>query len=141
MIALSIADHSTLCRVLLFCQHVVTLVALAVSHTRIHTHTHTLTHTHTHTLTHTHSHTHTHTHIHTHTAPPVCENGDIQLIGGEIPTEGTIQICLNQQWGTVCDDFWQPQDANVVCRQLGFIGNIGEAIYIRTRGIPSIGRS
>lgn len=33
---------------------------------------------------------------------------------------GRIEICLSESWGTICDDFWENQDASVACRQLGF---------------------
>ena len=55
----------------------------------------------------------------------VCENGDIRLVGGTTEYEGRVEICWNEVWGTVCDDFWSAFDAIVACRQLGFspIGN------------------
>ena len=49
-----------------------------------------------------------------------CSDGDIRLIGGNTDNEGNVQICYNNAWGSVCDDYWGIADSNVVCRQLGF---------------------
>ena len=53
-----------------------------------------------------------------------CEDGSVRLVGGSSPYEGRVEVCVNKQYGTVCDDSWDVNDASVVCKQLNFTGNI-----------------
>ncbi len=32
-----------------------------------------------------------------------------------------MEICLSDEWGTVCDQMWNTTAAAVVCRQLGLV--------------------
>lgn len=39
---------------------------------------------------------------------------------GQGPHEGRIEVWKDGVWGTICDDYWDPRDGNVVCRMLGY---------------------
>lgn len=48
-----------------------------------------------------------------------CTEGEIRLQGGVNYTEGRVEICHNNEWGTVCNRAWNVSAATVICRQLG----------------------
>ena len=49
-----------------------------------------------------------------------CEDGEVRLAGGDTPNEGRVEICFDNQFGTICNDGWDGNDAKVICGELGF---------------------
>ena len=52
--------------------------------------------------------------------PPACTDGEVRLVNGSDMYEGLLQVCVNSDWATVCDNSFDVEDATTVCRQLGF---------------------
>ena len=47
-------------------------------------------------------------------------DGDVRLVGGSGDYEGNVQLCYNGVWGYICHYDWDNNEAQVVCKQLGY---------------------
>lgn len=46
-------------------------------------------------------------------------------------TAGTVEMCIHNVWGSICDHGWNRASANVACRQLGYFPS-GMFLLVRT---------
>lgn len=55
-----------------------------------------------------------------------CNDWDLRLVDGFTqvndpqPQEGRVEVCFNNTYGSICHNQWNDNDAEVVCRQLGY---------------------
>ena len=52
-----------------------------------------------------------------------CLDGDVHLVNGTASWNGLVEVCLGEQWTTICDNYYWTSDtsgANTVCEQLGY---------------------
>ena len=53
-----------------------------------------------------------------------CQNGSIRIQDGNGISYGRVEVCINEQWSTVCSDsHWGYREASVTCIQLGLSPN------------------
>lgn len=49
-----------------------------------------------------------------------CTQDSLRLTGGFVSTEGTLEVCDDGAWNSICADEFQRQDGFVACRELGY---------------------
>lgn len=56
-------------------------------------------------------------------ADPVdCKDDDLRLVGGKSEREGSLQICRNGVWGSICErrSTFRYTEASIACADLGY---------------------
>ncbi|GFR64782.1 deleted in malignant brain tumors 1 protein, partial [Elysia marginata] len=78
-----------------------------------------------------------------HYAGVLCHEGsnlEFRIRGEDQDHYGRVEVLVENQWGTVCDIYWDMRDASVMCRTLGYIsGDVydTQGLDLETSGVPS----
>ena len=50
---------------------------------------------------------------------------------GDAHYEGRVEVRIDGEWGTICDESFDIRDAAVVCRQVGYPGAVEVVLHVR----------
>ena len=62
-----------------------------------------------------------------------CTDGAFRLVRGNNALEGRVEICINNAWGTVCDNAFSSEDTKVALSDLKCSHVIGSEASISSR--------
>lgn len=65
-------------------------------------------------------------------------HGLIRLVGGENAGEGRVEIFHQGVWGTICGNHWTVNEANVICRELGYARSLSFSMFSSTGGVGRV---
>lgn len=51
--------------------------------------------------------------------------GMVRIVRGRYASEGLVEVYCNGQWGTICDDNIDDDEADTICIQLGYSRSFG----------------
>ena len=54
----------------------------------------------------------------------------VRLRGGKQPYSGYLELLHSGEWGFVCDDDWNPEEADIVCKELGFLRGVASTTQV-----------
>merc|ERR1711942_80092 len=60
-------------------------------------------------------------------------NGD-DSTNPESPSKGRVEVYHNEEWGSICDDYFDNNDATVICKALGYASGTTEGNIIHSAG-------
>ena len=56
-----------------------------------------------------------------------CSSGSVRLVdssgnAGNAGNKGRVEMCIANQWGTICDDSWSEAASAITCKQMNKFG-------------------